>query len=155
MSNRRQIREAVVQALYAYQVGGHTVEDTLNIVLKPKLAAYDDSESVRFGESLFLRTVRKMDSFDEDLQKQISNWDIERLAILDRLIIKMAFIEFLEYPEIPVKVTINESIEIAKKYSTEQSGKFINGVLDATLARWKQEGRIAKSGRGLLDQTQS
>lgn len=154
MSNRRHIREAVIQSLYAFYVGAHTLEDTLNIMLKPMLSEYD-KESARFAESLFLRTARKLDSFDEELQKQVENWDIERLAILDRLIIKMAFIEFLEFEEIPVKVTINEAIEIAKKYSTEHSGKFINGVLDAVLARWKKDGRIAKTGRGLLDQTVS
>jgi N utilization substance protein B len=153
MSNRRQIRESVVQALYAFQVGAHSVEDTLNIFLKPRLATFDDKEGFTFGETLFLKTSRKLDQFDEELQSQVQNWDIERLAILDRIIIKMAFVEFLEFPEIPVKVSINEAIEIAKKYSTEQSGKFINGVLDAVLARWKKEGRIAKSGRGLLDQT--
>lgn len=154
MSQRRQIREAVLQSLYAFNVGGNTIEDVLNLTLKPMLVEYE-AEFARFAESLFIRTARKTGSFDEMLQEQVDNWDIDRLAVIDRMILNMAFIEFLEFEEIPVKVTINEAIEVAKKYSTDHSGKFINGILDAVLAKWKIEGRISKSGRGLIDQTLS
>jgi N utilization substance protein B len=152
MSNRRTVRENVIQALYAWQVSGQTVEEVFNRLLKPLVKP--EAEEIRnFAESLFLKTARKFDSYDEIIGEQVKNWDVERLAILDKVILKTAFTEFLDFEDIPVKVTINEAIDIAKVYSTDHSGKFVNGIMDAVLARWKTEGKIAKSGRGLLDET--
>jgi N utilization substance protein B len=72
---------------------------------------------------------------------------------VDRLTLRMAITEFLHFEDIPPKVTINEAIEVAKSYSTEQSGTFLNGILDAVLKTLKTEGRLRKSGRGLVDIT--
>ncbi|HET56271.1 MAG TPA: N utilization substance protein B, partial [Ignavibacteria bacterium] len=75
----------------------------------------------------------------------------ERIALLDRLILRLALCELLFFEEIPPKVTINEAIDLAKKFSTEDSGRFVNGILDAVLRKLKQENRLAKHGRGLLE----
>jgi N utilization substance protein B len=111
----------------------------------------DDDNSVNFAESLFLKTARYQADLDEIIQDHIKNWRIERLAEVDKLIIRMALCEFLHFEDIPTKVTMNEAIEIAKKYSTRKSSKFVNGILDAALESLQQEGRIQKTGRGLID----
>lgn len=81
----------------------------------------------------------------------LKNWDPERVTVLDMIMLKMAVCELLHFPTIPVKVTINEFVEISKAYSTENSREFINGVLDRLMKRLKKEGRLVKEGRGLLE----
>jgi N utilization substance protein B len=78
------------------------------------------------------------------------NWDSERIAEIDTIILKMAICEFLKFPSIPVKVTINEYLELAKEYSTPKSSIFINGILDNLVKDFTNEGKMKKSGRGLL-----
>jgi N utilization substance protein B len=87
---------------------------------------------------------------DNDIIKHLKNWDFNRLAVIDRVIMRMAIIELLYFKDIPPEVSINEAIELAKKYSTEKSDKFINGLLDAVFRKLKDENRISKSGRGLI-----
>lgn len=101
--------------------------------------------------NLFSRVI----AFDEEYQGYISgktqNWDAERIAIIDVLLMKMAITELVHFPSIPVKVTMNEYIEIAKEFSTPKSNLFINGILDKILAELKEEGKIRKTGRGLIE----
>jgi len=85
------------------------------------------------------------------IEDQIRNWEIHRLAVIDKLILRVALCEFLRFDDIPIKVTINEAIEMAKDYSTQKSGKFVNGILDAALEELKADGRIEKRGRGLIE----
>ena len=80
----------------------------------------------------------------------MKNWDIERVALMDQIILIVALSEAENFPSIPVRVTMNEYIDIAKCYSTESSGSFINGLLDRIIARLTDEGKIVKSGKGLL-----
>jgi N utilization substance protein B len=87
---------------------------------------------------------------DNDIIKHLKNWDFGRLAVIDRVILRMAIIELLYFEDIPPEVSINEAIELAKKYSTEKSDKFINGLLDAVFKKLREEKRITKSGRGLV-----
>lgn len=84
------------------------------------------------------------------IDKHSKNWDVERIAMLDRMLLNLAIAELVACAEVPVKVTINEVIELAKRYSTEKSGVFINGILDAVIHDLTEEGLIIKSGRGLL-----
>ena len=86
------------------------------------------------------------------IDKYTSNWDVERIAFMDNLIMAAATAELLSFPSIPIKVTLDEYIEIAKYYSTPGSSVFINGVLDKIVEELTAEGRIRKSGRGLLEQ---
>jgi N utilization substance protein B len=112
----------------------------------------DDWEEDRyFMEELFEQTVTYNDEYEGYIAEPLKNWDVERLSAMDYLILKMSVSEMINFPGIPVKVTINEAIEIAKEYSTPKSGKFVNGILDTLSKNLIKEGKIRKSGRGLLD----
>jgi N utilization substance protein B len=87
------------------------------------------------------------------IREKVNNWEMERIALIDRILLRIAIAELLYFPDIPPKVSINEAIEIAKEYSTAKSGKFINGVLDAILTDLKQSGKLNKSGRGLIEES--
>jgi len=145
--SRRKLREKVLQILYAYELSN----DSLDIMFEDLLQDVDDEEAKEFVKSLTLLTIKHRDEYDEMIKQVVKNWEIDRIAVIDRLLIRMATCEMLHFPEIPTKVSINEVIEIAKRYSTDQSDKFINGVLDAILKRLKQENRIQKKGRGLIE----
>lgn len=86
----------------------------------------------------------------EYVDRFTSNWDVERIVFMDNLILTTAMTELVSFPDIPVKVTLDEFIEIAKYYSTPGSGTFINGILDKIVAALTEEGKINKSGRGLI-----
>ncbi len=107
----------------------------------------DDEE---FLLELFRKTLLHQDEFTNEIDKKTPNWDTERIADIDMILIKMALTEFLYFPSIPTKVTINEYIEIAKDYSTAKSSYFINGVLDKLLKEYDKSGKLKKIGRGLL-----
>jgi len=145
--SRRKLREKVLQILYAYELSN----DSLDIMFEDLLQDVNDEEAKEFVKSLTLLTIKHRDEYDEMIKQVVKNWEIDRIAVIDRLLIRMATCEMLHFPEIPTKVSINEVIEIAKRYSTDQSDKFINGVLDAILKRLKQENRIQKKGRGLIE----
>ena len=85
------------------------------------------------------------------LAKKAKNWDLERIAIMDQMLIKMALCELMYFDEIPVKVSLNEYIEVSKYYSTNKSKNFINGILDKVISEYKKSGKIKKVGRGLLE----
>ena len=148
MSSRREARERVMQALYAYELGGGEVTHVIQTVVKAELG--EDATAVRFAERLFLRTLDHQDEADELISRHADNWDISRIALIDRILLRLAVTEFLAFEDIPPKVSINEAIDIAKRYSTENSGKFINGVLDAIVLELQQQDRLKKSGRGLV-----
>ncbi|GIV58780.1 MAG: transcription antitermination factor NusB [Bacteroidetes bacterium] len=148
MSTRREVRERVMQALYAYEQGGGEAEHIIRMLLKAPLA--DDEAGLRFAESLFLRVLDNTEKADEIIARHTKNWDLSRIALIDRLLLRMAITEMLAFEDIPPKVSINEAIEVAKRYSTEKSGQFINGILDAVLLELQQSGRLKKSGRGLV-----
>ena len=112
----------------------------------------DDWDEDRvFVEELFKKAIENDAQYEEYLSEQLKNWDPERIALLDMIIMKAALAELIHFPSIPVKVTINEFIEIAKRYSTLKSGKFVNGNLDRLTEKLTKEGVIRKSGRGLID----
>jgi N utilization substance protein B len=85
------------------------------------------------------------------IESHASNWKIDRIALIDKILMQIAITEIMKFPEIPTKVSINESIELSKKYSTDKSGTFINGLLDAVLEELKKKGLVNKTGRGLVD----
>jgi transcription antitermination protein NusB len=111
---------------------------------------YKDEEDKEFVSNLFRKTVLNETVFAKEYEDKTPNWDTERIAEIDTIILKMAICEFLKFPSIPVKVTINEYLEIAKEYSTPKSSIFINGILDNLVKEFNQEGKIKKTGRGLL-----
>ena len=107
----------------------------------------DDQE---FLIDLFRKTILHQVEYTADIDDKTPNWDTDRIAEIDLILIKMAITEFLYFPSIPTKVTINEYIEIAKDYSTAKSSYFINGVMDKILKDYKKSERLNKIGRGLL-----
>lgn len=117
----------------------------------PLLPEFKSEDDERFYRDLFYRTVSEWDSYSAYIERFTSNWDVERIAFLDNVLMATALAELTGFPSIPVKVTLDEYIEIAKYYSTPGSGVFINGVLDKMVDALQEEGRIEKSGRGLLE----
>jgi len=111
----------------------------------------DWEEDRFFVEELCRIVVAESDQYDVYLDDHLKNWELDRIALVDLIILKTALAELIHFPGIPVKVTINEFIEIAKRYSTPKSGKFVNGVLDVLSVKLASEGVIRKSGRGLID----
>ncbi len=119
----------------------------------PFLAAYrtDEDTAEAFGAHLLKFVLSEDERLLAYVQPVLKNWDSERVAVLDMVLIKMALGELLEFSEIPPKVTLNEYVELAKTYSTDKSKEFINGVLDALLKSLQKEGLIVKEGRGLIE----
>jgi len=111
---------------------------------------YKDEDDKAFVKELFRKTVLHHTEYDKIIDEKTPNWDYDRIAGIDLILIKMALSEFIYFPSIPVRVTINEYIEISKDYSSEKSSYFINGVLDKLLKEYQKEDKINKIGRGLL-----
>lgn len=108
------------------------------------LPMFKDSEDSEFAKKLFRRSVLDATKLQKLIENNTKNWDIERIAFMDNVIMIVALAEILSFPSIPVKVSLNEYIEIAKAYSTQRSGKFINGILDGVVSRLKKDGEINK-----------
>ena len=89
--------------------------------------------------------------FESIIDEKAKNWDLERIAMMDQILIKMALCELMYFDEIPVKVSLNEYIEVSKYYSTNKGKEFINGILDKVIIEYKKSGKIKKVGRGLLE----
>lgn len=117
------------------------------IKLMPQFKSEDDLD---FAKSLLRHAVAGYERISLLLDNSMKNWDIERVALMDKLILITAIAEAENFPSIPVRVTMNEYIDIAKCYSTESSGSFINGILDRIISQLTAEGKIIKSGKGLL-----
>ncbi len=109
------------------------------------------ADDVAFFKDLLRHTIDNEERFMQFIVDQVTNWDSERIALTDRILLMMALAEMIYFTGIPVKVTINEFIEVAKDYSTPRSGQFLNGVLDTLAAKLREDGTIRKSGRGLID----
>lgn len=103
-----------------------------------------------FLVKLFKETLKHADEYQELVKANIANWDYDRIALMDKIIIFMALTEFCQFKDIPVKVTINEYIEISKYYSTPDSRRFVNGILDKLAEQLAADGKLVKSGRGLV-----
>ncbi|MFI2744002.1 transcription antitermination factor NusB [Zhouia sp. PK063] len=114
----------------------------------PELFKDDDDREYAFD--LFKKTVLNDEKFQQEIDGKTPNWDTERIAEIDTILLKMAICEFTKFSSIPVKVTINEYLEIAKEYSTPKSSIFINGILDKLVKEFKEDDKLNKVGRGLM-----
>jgi N utilization substance protein B len=112
---------------------------------------YKDDEDRDFTVKLFRKTLAKSEENRKTIETYTKNWDVDRVATMDILIMELALTELTEFPSVPIKVTLNEYIELAKYYSTQRSSIFINGVLDRITKDFKEQGKIVKAGRGLLE----
>ncbi|MCF8228298.1 MAG: transcription antitermination factor NusB [Bacteroidales bacterium] len=115
-----------------------------------KTADQADNEDLAFIKKLFRKTILRKPEADELIEQRAKNWEIERIATMDKLILEMAIIELMEFDSIPIKVSLNEYIELAKIFSTAKSRVFINGILDKLIEDLKKENKIIKKGRGLM-----
>jgi len=159
--SRREIRIKVMQALFAQELSGDTPNHVFEQVLEKEHQALradslqnigrdDAEEDAALMSQLFLGVLQHKNELTELITPKLENWDLSRVAVLDRILLLMGIYEFLHCPSVPVKVTINEYLEIAKEYSTERSNQFLNGVLDKLHHDLQAKGRIVKTGRGLM-----
>ncbi len=115
-----------------------------------KTAIEGESEDVSFVKALYRKTILNSDKFGVLIDEKTVNWDYDRIAIMDIIILKMALTELMEFKSVPVKVTLNEYIELSKYYSTPKSNVFVNGILDKLIAELSDSREIKKTGRGLM-----
>lgn len=113
---------------------------------------YPDDETVKeFGSVLLQKSLSNKEEYMNTIIPVLENWDHERLAIVDTILLRLAICELLEFPSIPGKVTLNEYVELAKQYSTAKSKEFINGILDKLMKNLESDGKLNKAGRGLIE----
>lgn len=111
---------------------------------------FKNAEDKKFATDLFKKTIIYADEFKQLIDKNSQNWELDRIANMDILLINMALTEVVEFKEMPIKVTFNEYLEISKYYSTENSRVFINGILDKIISQFQRKGKVNKVGRGLV-----
>ncbi len=128
MPSRRKSRELALQMLFQWEVGQHTPGKVVASFLPAHKAGAEVKE---FARSLFEGTVTEIDSIDPLLRRHAENWKLERMAAVDRNVLRLAIYEMLHHPETPPAVIINEALELARRFSTPDSVEFTNGVLDA------------------------
>jgi transcription antitermination protein NusB len=127
MASRRKARELALQMLFQWEVGGHKPEDVVSTFLPGQKL---DPEIERFARSLFAGTVGEVSSLDDKVREQSKHWRVERMAVVDRNVLRLALFELLHLPETPPAVVINEALEIVRRFSGEEGVVFVNGVLD-------------------------
>lgn len=136
------VNTAIVKLLRKIKANSSAVHFT------PKL--FKDTEDKEFAVELLKKTALNLKTFSETISDKTTNWDKDRIANIDFVLLQMAICEFQKFPSIPVKVTINEYLEIAKEYSTPKSNVFINGILDKLVKEYSDNGTLNKIGRGLM-----
>lgn len=148
-TNRRIIRERALQILYAFELNS----EGLHNLIEGQLADIPNENDKEFCRSLTNKVIAKRNQIDEKISSRVANWEMARIALIDKILLRMGVAELMFFPEIPTKVTINEIIEIAKNFSTNNSGKFINGILDAICSELKKCGEMNKVGKGTIEET--
>lgn len=144
------VDKEVMQGMVAKTIKNFTSEDPFKNKLTPISADWD--EDSKFVQDLFAYTLRNNEAYQKMIAERTKNWESERIALMDTILMKMAICELLNFPSIPVKVTINEYLDLSKDYSTPKSNSFINGILDKILGDLKRTDSIHKIGRGLIEE---
>jgi len=135
MGKRRDARELVLRSLYCWEISGKKPEEIFSdLVSQIEL----DNSSKLFSRELFKKVIEHQKEIDELIKKNVQHWDFSRIAVVDKNILRIGICELLYLDDIPVKVSLDEAIELAKKYSSEDSGSFVNGVLDAIAKKIKK-----------------
>lgn len=140
----------VLQALIAKTFKNFSSDDYKQNKLAEVTGNWDEDRE--FIIELFQQSIRHDAAYQDMISKKTQNWEPDRIAMMDTLLMKMAIAEFINFTSVPVKVTINEYLEISKEFSTPKSNSFINGILDKILYELKAENKIRKVGRGLIDE---
>lgn len=144
------VDKEVMQGMVAKTIKNFTSEDPFKNSLTP--ISQDWEEDSKFVQDLFAYTLRNNKEYQDLIAERTKNWESERIALMDTILMKMAICELLNFPSIPVKVTINEYLDLSKDYSTPKSNSFINGILDKILGDLKRTDSIHKTGRGLIEE---
>jgi transcription antitermination protein NusB len=144
-----QVDHEVMKGMVAKTLKNFTSEDPFKNKLTEISA--DWVEDSKFVQDLFVHTLQNDAKYQEMIADRTKNWESERIALMDTILMKMAICELLNFPSIPVKVTINEYLDLSKDYSTPKSNSFINGILDKILGDLKKNNTIKKIGRGLIE----
>lgn len=142
--------EALLMLYKNIQIFKETQENHCPIFPLFKEVSDGEESDVQFYKRLYTLTLSHNNEYEERIEQKLQNWELERMMGLDIILLKMALCEFTEFPDIPIKVTINEYIELAKTYSSNKSKLFVNGMLDKMAVDLKEEGKLNKMGRGLI-----
>ena len=145
-ANRRRARAAALQALYECEIGGLTPQQALGVLhhAGPPDVADPGEEEHGFVVALVRGAMEQKDALDERIGDAAKNWRVERMAILDRLVMRLALQELMAHRDSPPRVVISEAIELARAYSGEDAAKFVNGVLDGAYKRLRDEGAVTE-----------
>ncbi|MCS7086404.1 MAG: transcription antitermination factor NusB, partial [Bacteroidia bacterium] len=150
---RREIRTKILQATYAVELGAGEPDEVFARLLAEDyrllLNSPEAQDDAYFFYYLYYKNLEARDQSLELIRPRLENWDIRRVALIDRIILRLGICELLYFEDIPVRVTINEYIELAKTFGTDRSGQFVNGLLDAVYHDLLVRGQIVKTGRGL------
>ena len=134
MGRRRKAREIVLQALYEAEFSDSPWEEILADQTARRSAR---GETVEYARLLFAKTLDNKEHIDAIIRSALENWEMERVALVDKNILRFALCEILFFADVPSKVIVNEAIEIAHKYSSEEAGRFVNGILDRFLKQYR------------------
>ena len=142
---RRKEREFALKILYAYEFNDDSWE-----IHKKSMNENELKHETEFSVNIINEYIKYFQEADKTIIKHIKNWEYKRVAIIDKIILRIAFLELMYFPDIPPEATLNEAIELAKKYSTPKSGLFVNGVIDSIMKHQKNELKEIKKGRGRI-----
>ena len=135
MGKRREARELVLKSLYCWEISESKPEEVFSdLASQIEL----DNSSKLFSRELFKKVIEHQKEIDELIKENVQHWDFSRIAVVDKNILRIGICELLYLDDIPIKVSLDEAIELAKKYSSEDSGSFVNGVLDAIAKKVKK-----------------
>lgn len=141
---RRKEREFALKVLYGLEFNDISAEQHIEDLKKS-----DTEHATDFAQNLIHLCIENRDTLDDLIKSKLKHWKFDRVAVIDRILLRMSLVEFLYIEDIPPKVTMDEIIEIGKMYSTDKSNQFINGMIDALLKYLQDNSMIKKSGRGL------
>jgi N utilization substance protein B len=132
MTGRRQARELALQGLYAYEIHKREIGEIFEQLAQGSSLG---EKPLQYARRLMETVIQNLEFVDKEISRLAENWELERIALIDRIILRMALTEINFMPDIPEKVAINEAIDLAKEYSTIESSSFVNGILDAALSK--------------------
>jgi len=138
MSTRRKARELTLKALYAHDISGAEVEQISNDIISPSQIK---PEAKKFAQSLFFKVVQNINEIDILIRDNVKSWDFSRIGTIEKNILRMGIGEFLFFDDIPSVISIDEAIELAKKYGDKDSKNFVNAVLDSILKELEKKER--------------
>jgi N utilization substance protein B len=136
LGKRRKAREIVLQSLYEAEFSDSTWEEILAGHTGRRAST---GETVEYARALLSKTIENKEHLDEVIQSVLQNWEMGRISLIDKNILRFALCEILYFPEIPPKVIVNEAIEVAHRFSSHDAGKFVNGILDRFLQQYRRD----------------